>query len=48
MLAADDAGRTSSGSTPSAQPLPEFVVYDTDAGKEVARTSEGNKSRRRR
>jgi hypothetical protein len=42
LLAADDSGPyvewldTASGSTP------EFVVYDTNTGKEVARTNEGN------
>ena len=43
MLAADDRGSYVSWVDTNADPLPEFVVYDTDAGKEVARTSEGNK-----
>ena len=42
-LAADDSGPYVEWVDTQAQPLPEFVVYDTDAGKEVARTSEGNK-----
>ena len=42
-LAADDSGPYVEWVDTQGQPLPEFVVYDTDAGKEVARTSEGNK-----
>lgn len=42
MLAADDSGPYVEWVDTNAQPLPEFVVYDTSAKKEVARTSEGN------
>ncbi len=44
MLAADDAGPYVEWVDTDARPLPEFVVYDTSTGKEIARTSEGNKA----
>ena len=43
LLAADDSGSYVEWVDTQAQPLPEFVVFDTGTGKEVARTSEGNK-----
>ncbi len=42
LLAADDSGPYVEWVDTLAEPLPEFVVYDTSTGKEVARTSEGN------
>ncbi len=43
MLAADDSGPYVEWVDTDANPLPEFVVFDTSTGKEIARTSEGNK-----
>ncbi|MFY9915352.1 MAG: hypothetical protein WAK18_11840 [Nocardioidaceae bacterium] len=42
ILAADDSGPYVEWVDTDAKPLPEFVVFDTSTGKEVARTSEGN------
>ncbi len=44
MLAADDSGPYVEWVDTDALPLPEFVVFDTSTGKEVARTSQGNKA----
>ena len=43
VLAADDSGPYAAWVDTGGTPAPEFVVYDTSTGKEVARTSEGNK-----
>jgi hypothetical protein len=43
LLAADDSGPYAEWVDTDAEPVPEFVVFDTATGRQVVRTSEGNK-----